>query len=87
MLCGILLSNGFSIISYLTGSYPTEISASGNDFIKKGMHDIAYIHLKFKNDVTGFVHNSWLHPLKSRKVIVVGTQGMIVLMIRSKMIH
>ena len=30
------------------------------------------------NDVTGFVHNSWLHPLKSRKVIVVGSEGMIV---------
>ena len=73
-----LAPHDFSIISYLTGSYPTEISASGNDFIKQGMHDIAYIHLKFKNDVTGFVHNSWLHPLKSRKVIVVGTQGMIV---------
>ena len=40
--------------------------------------DIVYIHLEFGNEVTGFVHNSWLHPLKSRKVIVVGSEGMIV---------
>ena len=73
-----LAPHDFSIISYLAGSYPINVNASGNDFIKKGMHDIVYIHLEFGNDVTGFVHNSWLHPLKSRKVIVVGSEGMIV---------
>ena len=73
-----LAPHDFSIISYLVGSYPISIMASGNDFIKKGMHDIVYIHLGFENNVTGFVHNSWLHPLKSRKVIVVGSEGMIV---------
>ena len=42
------------------------------------MHDIIYVHMEFPNNITGFVHNSWLHPLKSRKVIVVGSKGMIV---------
>jgi len=73
-----LAPHDFSIISYLVGSYPKSITASGNDFIKKGMHDIVYVHLGFENNVTGFIHNSWLHPLKSRKVIVVGSEGMIV---------
>ena len=73
-----LAPHDFSIISYLVGSYPVSVSASGNDFIKEGMHDIVYIHLGFENNVTGFIHNSWLHPLKSRKVIIVGSEGMIV---------
>jgi predicted dehydrogenase len=73
-----LAPHDFSIISYLVGSYPVSVSASGNDFIKEGMHDIVYIHLGFDNNITGFIHNSWLHPLKSRKVIVVGSEGMIV---------
>ena len=73
-----LAPHDFSIISYLVGSYPVSILASGNDFIKKGMHDIVYIHLGFENNITGFIHNSWLHPLKSRKVIIVGSEGMIV---------
>lgn len=73
-----LAPHDFSILAYLAGSYPVNVSAKGYDYIKKGMHDIAYINLEFKNNVTGFVHNSWLHPLKSRKVIVVGSEGMIV---------
>ena len=73
-----LAPHDFSIISYLVGSYPVSVLASGNDFIKKGMHDIVYIHLGFENNITGFIHNSWLHPLKSRKVIIVGSDGMIV---------
>ena len=73
-----LAPHDFSIISYLVGSYPVSVLASGNDFIKKGMHDIVYIHLGFENNITGFIHNSWLHPLKSRKVIIVGSEGMIV---------
>ena len=73
-----LAPHDFSIISYLVGSYPVSVLASGNDFIKEGMHDIVYIHLGFENNITGFIHNSWLHPLKSRKVIIVGSEGMIV---------
>ncbi|MBB37716.1 MAG: oxidoreductase [Actinobacteria bacterium] len=73
-----LAPHDFSILCYLTENYPITVNALGNDFIKKNMHDIIYVHMEFPNNITGFVHNSWLHPLKSRKVIVVGSKGMIV---------
>lgn len=72
-----LAPHDFSIICYLLGEYPKEIKAIGNKHINDNIEDIVYIDLKFENGIKGFVHNSWLHPLKSRKVIVTGSKGMI----------
>ena len=72
-----LAPHDISIICYLLGEYPKEIEAIGSRHINDSVEDIVYIDLKFENGAKGFVHNSWLHPLKSRKVIVTGSKGMI----------
>lgn len=71
-----LAPHDISIICFLLGEYPKKIRAIGNRHINKSIEDIVYINLDFDNGSKGFIHNSWLHPLKSRKVIVTGSKGM-----------
>jgi predicted dehydrogenase len=43
-----------------------------------GVHDVAYLSLIFPNNLTAYVHVSWLDPCKVRRVTVVGSKKMIV---------
>jgi UDP-2-acetamido-3-amino-2,3-dideoxy-glucuronate N-acetyltransferase len=67
-----------SIIQYLLGSYPINVSASGGSFLQKGIEDSTITILKYPDNVHCHIFVSWLHPFKEQRFVVVGDKGMLV---------
>jgi predicted dehydrogenase len=67
-----------SILRYILGAEPVEVSARGSAYILPGVIDLAYIYLRFPNNVMAHVQVSWLNPNKVRQITVVGSHKMLV---------
>ena len=67
-----------SVILYLLGRVPTDVSARGQCFRQPGIHDVAFITLGFGSEAMANVHVSWLDPNKTRRLTIVGTRKMAV---------
>lgn len=67
-----------SIILYLLGKLPTEVSCVGQSYIQKDIEDIAFLTFKFPDNILAHVVLSWLHPAKVRELTVVGSKKMAV---------
>ncbi len=67
------------VVMYLLGSEPESVTASGQAYVRKGVHDVVFLTLHFPGDVMAHLHVSWLDPHKIRKTTVVGDKKMAVL--------
>lgn len=67
-----------SILLYLLGAMPTEVSARGGIYLSEGVEDVVFITLVFPNNVLAHVHASWLDPGKVRRMTVVGSRKMVI---------
>ena len=67
-----------SILLYVLGSMPLEVSARGATYISADVEDVVFITLTFPNKILAHVHASWLAPSKTRQMTVVGSEKMIV---------
>ncbi|MCH7826700.1 MAG: Gfo/Idh/MocA family oxidoreductase [Bacteroidetes bacterium] len=67
-----------SVIQYLIGETPIEVSAHGADIIQNGIEDTTITYLKYPSGVNAHIFVSWLHPFKEQRMVVVGDKGMIV---------
>lgn len=67
-----------SVIIYLLGSKPTDISARGQAYLQPGVEDVMFLTMNFNNRAMGHVHVSWLDPHKTRKITIVGSKRMAV---------
>ncbi|MFC1807287.1 Gfo/Idh/MocA family protein [Candidatus Omnitrophota bacterium] len=67
-----------SAMLMLFGEEPIKIGAFGGDFLNRGIYDTTLTTLEFKNGVKGHIFVSWLHPYKEQKLVVVGSEGMVV---------
>ena len=47
-------------------------------FYKKGINDVSFIKIEYKKNINAFIHVNWLSPIKKRKIVIVGTEKMIV---------
>ncbi len=72
-----LASHDVSIFNWLLGSRPLMVSAVGEAFLQQGIEDIAFISLRYPNDVLARIHASWLDPKKVREITIVGASKMI----------
>lgn len=72
-----LASHDISIFNFLLGGRPTEVSAVGQAFLQKGVEDLAFISLRYPNDVIARIHVSWLDPRKVREITIVGDKKMV----------
>jgi predicted dehydrogenase len=67
-----------SIIQYLLEDQtPEEVSAQGMSFIQEGINDVVFLNIRYPSSLAN-VHVSWLDPLKVRKIVIVGSEKMIV---------
>lgn len=67
-----------SIIQYLLDDpQPLEIRSTGMDFIQPGIKDVVFLNLQYEKTLA-HIHVSWLDPLKTRKIVVVGSKKMII---------
>jgi predicted dehydrogenase len=67
-----------SIIQFLLNERkPVEVNSFGMDFIQKGINDVIFLNLRYEKTLAN-IHVSWLDPLKTREIVVVGSKKMIV---------
>lgn len=67
-----------SVIQFLVGENPTEISAKGDCFVQKEIEDTTITYLQYPNNVAAHIFVSWLHPFKEQRMVVIGEKGMFV---------
>lgn len=73
-----LAPHDISIILYLLDSYPVAVTANGVSYIQNNIEDIAFLTLRFPENIIAHIHVSWLDPNKVRRMTVVGNKKMIV---------
>src|SRR5258706_341652 len=73
-----LAPHDISILLYLLGEKPQDISVQAHAHIQSRIHDIAHLDLGFANGVIAHIHVSWLHPCKIRQVTIIGDARMVV---------
>ncbi len=67
-----------SVINFLTGEEPEEVSARGECYLQPGVEDVVFGYIRFPSGMIGHLHVSWLDPHKTRKITVVGSDKMVV---------
>tara|TARA_Y100000294_G_scaffold39031_1_gene35191 strand:- start:637 stop:1653 length:1017 start_codon:yes stop_codon:yes gene_type:complete len=73
-----LAPHDISIINYLLEDSPVSINANGSANYKKKIEDVAFVAIRYPNDVIAHLHLSWLDPCKIRKLTIVGDKKMAV---------
>ncbi len=73
-----LTAHDISVAMHLLGERPLDVSVTGKSYLRKGIQDVVFVTLNFKNKVMVHIHASWLDPHKIRKFTVVGSKKMAV---------
>jgi predicted dehydrogenase len=73
-----LAPHDISIINYWLGETPSNVMAKGVSFLQEGIEDLVFIHLDFPSGKSAHIHVTWLDPLKTRKMVIVGSKKMLV---------
>ena len=73
-----LAPHDISIICSLMDSAPEAVNAVGAAYINPAMAEVASITLHFGNGVVAFIQDSWLDPLKTRRLTVIGSDKMVI---------
>jgi predicted dehydrogenase len=67
-----------SVVLYLLGGRPVEVSARGECYVRPGVEDVVFGYVKLATGQVGHLHLSWLDPHKMRRMTVVGSKQMAV---------
>ena len=73
-----LAPHDISILTYVLGQRPVEVSARGSTCVRPDVHDVCYLQLMFSGGTSVNVHVSWLDPDKVRRLTLVGDRRMAV---------
>lgn len=73
-----LAPHDLSILLYLLDSKPLQVSAQGNKCLQPDIEDVAYMSLRFPNNILAHMRLSWLDPRKTRRITVVGSEKMVI---------
>ncbi|MFH1277022.1 MAG: Gfo/Idh/MocA family oxidoreductase [Candidatus Eisenbacteria bacterium] len=73
-----LAPHDVSILNYVLGSGPEEVSATAQSFIRPPVEDVAFLMLRYPGNVIAHIHVSWLDPCKIRKSTFVASKKMVV---------
>ena len=65
-----------SVVLYLAGEEPFEVSARGESYMRDGIEDVVFAFLRFPSGISAHLHLSWLDPHKERRLTVVGSSRM-----------
>jgi predicted dehydrogenase len=76
--CWSLAPHDISVILHLFGCEPDGISARGECYLQENVEDVVFVNLHFPDGRMAQIHCSWLDPHKERKMVVVGSQKMLV---------
>ena len=73
-----LATHDISIFNFLLEACPESVSAVGGAFLRENIEDVAFITLRYPNNILASIQVSWLDPKKLREIVVVGDQKMVV---------
>jgi len=73
-----LAPHDISVINYLLGEIPDNVSARGQSYLQRGVEDVVFASLHYKDRKMAHVQLSWLEPHKVRKTTIVGSKKMVV---------
>jgi predicted dehydrogenase len=73
-----LAPHDFSIMDFMIDNRPETLSATGSCHIKPGIENIAYVLLRFSDELIAHFHFNWLSPVKIRHTLIAGSRKMIV---------
>jgi predicted dehydrogenase len=73
-----LAAHDLSVMDYLIDAKPVAVSADGNTVGGYQHENIAYITVHFDNGFLAHFHVNWLAPLKMRRMLIGGSQRMLV---------
>ncbi len=75
-----LAPHDISILLHVLQREPTDVSAQGEAYIQKTRHlqEVAYVTLRFPVGILANIRVSWLDPVKTRRITVVGSKKMMV---------
>jgi predicted dehydrogenase len=65
-----------SVVLHLIDEEPLECSAHGQSYVRDGVQDVVFCHLRFPGGQLAHLHLSWLDPHKERRITVVGSKRM-----------
>jgi predicted dehydrogenase len=72
-----LAAHDISLATYWLDAKPTSVSATGGAWINSGIEDAVFATLRYPNEILVNLHASWLNPLKTRDIRVVGDKRML----------
>ena len=67
-----------SIILSIAGQEPSFVDAIGNNFLHARIPDVTVSNFKFPSGIGAHIFVSWLNPFKEQRLVVIGTNGMMV---------
>ena len=73
-----LAVHDLSILDYLLAEPPAAVSANGTSHVTGQPENIAYVTLKYPNNLIAHIHVNWLAPVKIRRTLIGGSEKMIV---------
>jgi predicted dehydrogenase len=73
-----LAPHDISILLHLLGEMPIGVAAQGTACVQEGIEDVAYMTMRFSNNVMAHIRMSWLDPCKTRRITVVGSKKMVI---------
>jgi predicted dehydrogenase len=72
-----LAPHDLSILLYWLGKPLVEVTANGRSVFQDGVHETAFMTLRFEGGAQANVQVSWLAPRKVRQMVIVGSRRMI----------
>lgn len=73
-----LAVHDLSIMHYVLGDKPRQVSATGASHVPNGMENLAYMTLFFDSGMIAHVNVNWLSPVKIRRTVIGGSRKMVV---------
>jgi len=67
-----------SIILSIAGEEPSYVDSVGSNFLHARIADVTMTNLKFPSGIGAHIFVSWLNPYKEQKLVIVGSNGMLV---------
>ncbi len=67
-----------SLVLSIVGQEPVHVDSFSGGYLTEGVSDIALVSMEFEGGLRGHVFVSWLNPFKEQKLVVVGSEGMLV---------
>ncbi len=75
-----LVPHDITISNYWLDGLPEHVSAQGLSFVRKeeGIADICFCLMEYAGGASSHLHASWIDPVKTRRMVVVGSKKMLV---------